>query len=146
MDPKTNEVVGTVQKDTPDTILLHGRLESGTTVSYSLRGGDAFPGQPPVVWEIYGEKGVIRMTNPASAIDIMHAGVDIQLQVFGKEAEKVELPKDDLSDLAHPAQNVGKIYEAYARGREGGEGGYPNWDKGYKMHELMEEMFTNSGF
>jgi len=146
MDPKTKEITSTEPKDTPDHILLQGRLSSGATISYSLRGGDAFPGQPTVVWEIYGEKGEIRITNPASTIDIVHAGIDIQLHVFGEDAEKVDIPEDELSSVPHPAQNVGRIYDAYAKGREGGEGGYPNWDKGFKMHELMEEMFTNSGF
>lgn len=147
MDPKTKKVVETVTKNTPDHIMLQGRLESGATVSYHLRGGDQFPSEPGVRWYIYGEKGEIRITNPSGCtIDIVHKGVEIKLHVFGQDPVDVELPDDELKDVEHPAQNVGRIYEAYAEGREGGEGGYPNWEEGFKRHKLMEEMFVENGF
>lgn len=137
--------VETVQKDTPDQILLQGRLQSGALLSYHLRGGEPFPGQPGVVWAIYGEKGEIRVTNPMAMLDMVHDGVSIKLHRFGeKEPQDVELPKDELADLAHPCQNVGRIYEAYAKGVEGGEDGYPNWKKAIARHEFMEEMWRRA--
>lgn len=111
-----------------------------------MRGGDPFPGEAAMVWEIYGDKGEIRITKKFSTFDVIHESIDIQLHVFGSEVRRVELPKDNLSDLAHPGQNIGKIYEAYAMGNEGGEGGYPTWSVGLKLHQLMEEMMVNSGF
>jgi len=139
----SEKVVETVTKNTPDHVYLHGIFKSGATVSYSLRGGDQFPNEPAVRWYIYGEKGEIRITNQASGLDIIEADLKIDLHVFGNDVEHVDLPKDDLSNLDHPAQNVGRIYEAYAQGKNES---YPDWNQGYKMHELMEEMFTKSGF
>jgi len=146
IDPQQDgKKVETVHKDTPDQILLQGRLESGALISYHLRGGAPFPGQEGVTWLIYGEKGEIRITSPHAPVDIMHKGISIKLHEFGqKEAQDLELPKDDMSELEHPGQNVGQIYEAYARGQEGGEGGYPNWEMGMKRHELIEEMWKRS--
>ena len=129
-----------IQKDTPDQVLLQGRFESGALFSYHLRGGDPFPSEPGLTWSIYGEKGEIRITNPITAVDISHQSVSIRLHEFGqKEAQVLELPEDELSDLPHPVQNVGRIYEAYAKGTAGG---YPDWEKGMKRHELIEEMWS----
>jgi len=75
-------------------------------------------------------------------LDIMHAGVQIKLREFGKkEVEEIEVPKDHMTDLAHPSQNVGRIYEAYAEGKEGG---YPDWKVAMRRHKLIEEMWRRS--
>ena len=146
IDPaRGGNVVETVQTDVADHILLQGGLESGALLSYHLRGGAPFAGQPGVIWTIYGEKGEVRITNPVTGLDITHEGLSINLHVFGeKEARPVELPKDDLSELAHPGQNVGRVYEAYASGKDGGPDGYPNWMLGLRRHELIEQIWKSA--
>ena len=143
MDPQQGgKVVETVQEDTPDQVLLQGRFaDSGAFFSYHLRGGEPFSGQPGLVWSIYGEKGEIRITNPLSVLDILHDDVKIMLHDFagGKEPREVEVPKDGMSDLAGTSENVGRIYEAYAR-----DANYPDWKDGMKRHELIEEMWKRS--
>ena len=137
-----DKVVETVQKDTPDQVLLQGRLDSGALISYHLRGGDPFPGEPGLTWSIYGEKGEIHITNPSCVLDIWHDGVSIKLHEFGqKDAQVLELADDDMSNLPHPSQNVGRIYEAYAK-RE--IGSCPDWKLGMKRHELIDEMWRRS--
>lgn len=175
LDPATKQVTQ-VPYNTPDQIMLLARLTSGCVLSYHLRGGDAFPGTPGMTWSIYGEKGEIRITNPMSPMDIMHAGCSISLQTFGpppampsppgmedRGHEVQDIPigseasgsepggseadgskADGLDTLPHPAQNVGRIYEAFAAGkrsREGEAGGYPGWDVAIRRHELIEEMW-----
>lgn len=141
VDDKDN-VVETVEKDTPDQVMFAGRLENGTLLSYHLRGGAPFADQPGVIWTIYGEKGEIKITNPMSLLDIVPAGINIQLQVFGKEGvEELKVPEDDMTSLKHPSQNVGRIYEAFAKGEVGT---YPDWKLAMKRHELMEEMWRRS--
>ena len=72
-------------------------------------------------------------------LDMAHEGVRIRLQVFGQEGvEDLVVGEDGMSGLPHPAQNVGRIYEAYAEGREGG---WPDWGLGMRRHELIEEMW-----
>lgn len=146
MDPgQGGKVVETRTKDTPDNIFIQGRFASGALFSYHIRGGEPFAGTPGVDFRIYGEKGEIRITNPVSVMDISHDGVQIKLQIFGKGGtENIELPKDALSDLPHPAQNVGREYEAYAAGNAGGDDGYPDWEVAMIRHRLMDDMFEKS--
>ncbi|CAD0097605.1 unnamed protein product [Aureobasidium mustum] len=133
------KVVGTIDKDTPDNIAMQGRFQSGPIFNYDLRSAAAFPGEPALRWTIVGEKGDILVTNPAAMFDITHEGVKIQLHESGKDkAEPIELPADDLANLKHPAQNVGRLYEAYAKGDTKG---YCDWNLALKRHELIEEMF-----
>jgi hypothetical protein len=58
-----------------------------------------------------------------------------------KEAEIVELEEDELSGLAHPAQNVGRLYEAYAKGETGL---YADWKVALRRHRFIDEMFGRS--
>lgn len=150
-DPKDpSKTVETIHnKDTPDQCLLQGRLEQNNAVlSYHLRCGGSFAGQPQAVWHIYGQKGEIRITNPsAGLLDIVHAGLKIELHEFGKgdkEATELKLPEDAESKLEHPSQNVGRIYEAYAAGKQGGDGGYPDWKLAMKRHEMIDEIFRRA--
>lgn len=146
IDPSQDgKEVDKLQKDTPEHVTLHGRLKSGAIFNYHLRGGPPFAGAEGLVWTIYGEKGEIRITSPASPIDISHDGVKIQLHVGGEEeARTLELEKDEMEALPDPAQSVGRIYLAYLEGKEGGEGGYPTWEMGFKVHELIEDMYRRS--
>merc|ERR1711939_505455 len=49
----------TYEKDTPDQMLLQGRLARSpeAVFSFHLRAGDRFIGAPGSVWRIYGPKG-----------------------------------------------------------------------------------------
>lgn len=139
---KKGEVVDTIDKDTPDNIMLQGRFKSGALVSYELRSASQFPGEPGVRWTIHGDKGEIQVTCPSGMFDINHEGVKIQLHELSKDkAETVELPSDDLSDLKHPSQNVGRLYDAYAKGDTKS---YSDWKLALQRHELIEEMFQRS--
>ncbi|KAI4720248.1 NAD(P)-binding protein [Aureobasidium sp. EXF-10727] len=133
------KVVGTITKDTPDNIAMQGRFKSGTLLNYDLRSAAPFPGEPGLRWTINGEKGEILVTNPSAMFDITHDGVKIQLHETGKDnAETINIPSDNLSDLKHPSQNVGRLYEAYAKGDTKS---YCDWKLALRRHELIEEMF-----
>ncbi|CAD0097192.1 unnamed protein product [Aureobasidium vineae] len=133
------KVVDTITKDTPDNIAMQGRFKSGTLLNYDLRSAAPFPGEPGLRWTINGEKGEILVTNPSAMFDITHDGVKIQLHEAGKDnAETIDLPSDNLSDLKHPSQNVGRLYEAYAKGDTKS---YCDWKLALRRHELIEEMF-----
>lgn len=62
---------------------------------------------------------------------------------------ELTLPKDAFSDLMQGgSKNVGRIYDAYARGKvldeKKGWDGYPDWKMAMKRHELIEEMWRRS--
>jgi hypothetical protein len=133
------KVVDTITKDTPDNISMQGRFKSGTLLNYGLRSAAPFPGEAGMRWIINGDKGEILVTCPSAMFDINHEGVKIQLhELSNDKAENIELPSDSLADLKHPSQNVGRLYEAYAKGDTKS---YCDWNLALKRHELIEEMF-----
>lgn len=134
------EIVETVKMTTPDHVLFQGRLESGALISWAYRSGRAFPGESNASWEIYGEQGAIMYKGPMAMSDIVNGGVTIQVHEFAKqEAETLALPEDYMSDLSDPVQNVGRIYEAYAKGLDGS---YPDWKLAMKRHKLIQQVWS----
>lgn len=140
IDPtRGTAVIDTIAKDCPDNIHLQGRFSDGTLLTYQLRAGPAFPGEPGCRWLINGTKGDILITNPRGVFDIEHEGIKIQYRKSGENtAEEVMLEEDEVSGLQHPAQNVGRIYEAFAN-REVGR--YADWKTAMRRHRLIDEMF-----
>lgn len=145
------KITDTISTTTPDEIFLQGKLVSGALLTYHLEGGSPFPGEPGLRWHIIGDKGELMITNPVAVVDIMHSGAKILLSENGEpklqhpmqqdkapDPVEIEVPADSLTDLKHPAQNVGRLYEAYADGKTDM---YPDWNVGLKRHELMEELF-----
>lgn len=49
---------------------------------------------------------------------------------------------EKLKDVA-AAQNVARLYEAFAEGKRdsGDEGYYPDWEEAVKRHKLIDEMY-----
>ncbi|KAI5239331.1 hypothetical protein E4T43_06806 [Aureobasidium subglaciale] len=84
MDPSQGgKIVDSVRKDCPDNIRLQGRFESGALVTYQLRAGEAFPGEPGCRWLIHGDEGDILVTDPRGCFDIEHEGVVIKYRKAG---------------------------------------------------------------
>lgn len=152
MSAAEKKVDETFTTTAPDKVILTGKLTSGALLTYHMEGGAPFPGEPGLKWRIVGDKGEIQITNPVFTMDIMHMGAKIMYLEYGEpklvhpmqpgqtppEAVEIEVPKDSMSEMKPPAQNVGRLYEAYADGKTDM---YPDWSLGLKRHELMEEMF-----
>ena len=144
-DPKNPEkgAMEIITATSPDQVFLQGRLQSEALLTYHLEGGKPFPGQPALQWHIVGDKGELFVTNPVALMDIMHGGVKVLLKEGGsKVASEVELPADAAVDnLKHPAQNVGRLYEAFAN-RETEL--YADWKLARVRHELINEIYERS--
>lgn len=133
------KVVETIESDTPDEVMLQGRFLSGALLSYHLKGGKPFPGEPALRWHIVGDKGEVMITNPVGAMDIVFAGAKVMFREHGSdEATEISVPEDEMSKTAHPVQGVARLYEAYADGQKNR---YPDWTVGMKRHALMDELF-----
>ncbi|RDW71653.1 hypothetical protein BP5796_07687 [Coleophoma crateriformis] len=125
-------------KDTPDQIMLQGRLVSGALISVHMRGGRNFPGAPGMEWRIYGSTGEIRVVCPGH---FLHMGfpkdtpdkttekftypgdgeffMDMKFEVHDfatGEVEAIEIDQDEWDDLRREAQNPARVYEAYRKG------------------------------
>ncbi|KAF2099742.1 NAD-P-binding protein [Rhizodiscina lignyota] len=143
IDRATNEVV---EKDRPkntfDQMIVQGRLQSNSdpkpVLSYHMRGGDAFPSDPKLIWRVYGSTGEIQVTASGPSLSVGYP--DTELKLFDAESEKVEeveLEKSDFFDsLPLLGRNIGRLYEAFADGK----GGYPDFEHALKRHRLLDEM------
>ncbi|KAG9693187.1 NAD-binding Rossmann fold oxidoreductase family protein, partial [Aureobasidium melanogenum] len=139
MDPaQGGKITESVKKECPDNILLQGRFESGTLMSYQMCAGKAFPGESGCRWLINGDKGDILLTSPRGCFDIEHIGIEIKYRKADQEeAETVALPEDKLSGLEQPAQNIGRLYDAYAKGNTVM---YADWRDALKIHKFIDEL------
>lgn len=141
-DPSTpdNEVIGTITATSPDHVSIQGRLQSDALLTYHLEGGEPFPGEPGLNWHIVCEEGELLITNPTGLMDVVHVGAKIMLKKAGsKTASEVEFLADtDVDKLQHPAQNVGRLYEAFADKKSEL---YADWKLALRRHELLDEIY-----
>lgn len=153
-DPATQEIVDEAVSDVPDFILINGRLQESETVrkdavlSLNLRRGNPFPGETPLVWQINGEKGAIRILSPTSALITIGTPNDPQvfevLDYATGNVDKVEWEFEDWQlELPHPARNIGAIYEEYAAAKESGATPrYATFDQALKRHQQLDEPIS----
>jgi len=131
-------------KNTPDQILLQGRLERhpAAVFSFHLRAGDKFINTPGSIWKIYGTKGEL-------VVEFLSAGPQIgaaqSMRFSNSTTGKVEEISVDeggkeWTDLPTQGQNIGRLYEAYAGGQP-----YGDFELALKRHELLDEFWA-SGF
>ncbi|KAK6429983.1 hypothetical protein LTR95_013865 [Oleoguttula sp. CCFEE 5521] len=136
-DPKdpTKSIQRTIKTDTPDQIFLQGQLASDALLTFHMEGGEPFPGEPALRWHIVGETGELLKYSDRVQGDKSGFLSDKPQSV---PVTELEVPKDALSKVRGVAENVGRLYEAFA---DGEEGMYADWEVGLRRHELMEEMF-----
>jgi predicted dehydrogenase len=128
-------------KTSDDTIFLTGTLSSGVPLSFSLRGGKPFPGEPGMDWTIHGEKGTIRITSPSPFVQVGYEGMKIEVQEGeGDKVEVVEVPGDEFDGYGHPARNVGRVYKEFKEGKIN-----CSFEDAVERHALIEGMYRENG-
>jgi predicted dehydrogenase len=153
----TSEKMEQVDKDTPDQILLIGRLDRGhasrpAMLSFHLRAGSRAKDTPGATWRIYGEAAEL-VVEFASAGPQIGQAKRIEIHRFAgpagaattraaQEVEDVRVDEggNDWTDLPVPGQNIGRLYEAFATGRE-----VPGWDVAMRRHGLIDEFWSSGG-
>jgi hypothetical protein len=146
-------------KDTPDQIMVQGRLESGAVISAHMRGGRNFPGAPGMEWRIYGRTGEIRVVCPGH---FLHMGfpndtadkkvekftfpgdgdffmdMKFELHDFATgQVEAIKIDSDEWDALRREAQNPARVYEAY---RKGDMEYYATFEEALKMHRFIDTI------
>lgn len=126
------------KKDVPDQVMFHSKTSSGALFSFYLRGGQPFPGTPALEWRIHGSTGEIRITSPATFLNVGHpeSRIEVHDQKTGR-VEVVEPLEDELGHLGLQARNIGRMYEAYARGEEGKY----DFEHAVERHRFLDELF-----
>ncbi|KAF2160888.1 hypothetical protein M409DRAFT_70181 [Zasmidium cellare ATCC 36951] len=133
-----------VKRETPDHVLLQGKLANGALIDAALRGGPAFKDTPGFVWNIYGEKGEIEVSAPGVVLNVgFGPAVSVKLHDHQKDTvEVVDWKVDDENEkLPIPSQNVGRLYEAFAEGKKQE---YADWEEAVERHRLLEKMVENT--
>lgn len=141
-DWNTRNYVETIKKDTPDEIMLQARLATGPVVSMHLRGGRPPPLEPNCLWRIFGSKGEIDVESDSLMLNVKTEGVKLRLhdQETG-EVEEITVDKDGLEDLPQPAQNIGRVYEAFAKGDP--KGVLVSFEDAFRRHVIIEKMLEH---
>ncbi|EON69207.1 hypothetical protein W97_08466 [Coniosporium apollinis CBS 100218] len=138
IDKGTGKIVETFTKDAPDQVLVQGHLESGALLSFHLRGGKPFAGEPSILWRVYGEKGEIQVTGSSAMLNIGAPDTTVKIHNFESgDVETLEVGKDDFSSLPQPAQNIARCYEAFA---DGEKENIVDFKAAALRHALIEEM------
>jgi predicted dehydrogenase len=138
-DP-SRKVVRTVKRETHDQVLLQGHFESGALLSYHLHGGKPIGPGEGLNWRILGEKGEVSVT--ASGTWLQCGYPDSKIRLFDNRSEKIEeilIPQDEWDNLPLPAQNVARLYEAFADGRTDE---FPDWSHAIQRHKMIDEMYS----
>jgi predicted dehydrogenase len=141
IDRKTNTLVETVLKDTPDQFMIQGTLTSGALLSFHLRGGKPFPPGPQFLWRIYGEKGEIEVTASGALLNVGYDDTKVLLhdQLTG-QVETIEIAKDEWDDLPLQAKNIARLYEAF---RKGESEGVVDFESTVRRHALIEDIYEH---
>ncbi|ORY66047.1 uncharacterized protein BCR38DRAFT_429083 [Pseudomassariella vexata] len=137
-DPE-RKVVRTVERETHDQVMLQGHFESGALLSYHLHGGKAIAPGEGLHWRILGDRGELSVTASGTMLQIGYP--DVKIRLFDNRTggiEEVQVLRDEWDDLPMPAQNVARLYEAFADGRKED---HPDWDAAVRRHRLIEEMY-----
>ena len=136
-----DEVIETVTSNVADHIMLHGTLISGAPLSVIFRRGQAFKGDPSLTWLIHGEKGEVKLTAAAVAMQASDDGISIAVHDFGKdEVENVPWIRP-FENLPGRARNVAELYEAYA---DGNKQRYPDFTHAVLRHAQIDQVLRNS--
>lgn len=129
-----------IPSNVPDQILLQGLLASSNApISLHFRGGKPFPGTPGVEWRVQGEDGELRLTSPTMGLNIGNPDAKLEFYDAGKgTVEVLEVEKDEWDELPLPAQNIGRVYEAYRKGQW-----YPDFKWGIQRHEIIQKVWDS---
>ncbi|PNP37668.1 hypothetical protein TGAMA5MH_10436 [Trichoderma gamsii] len=150
VDLSTSEVVGTIQSDVPDLVVLIASMAESTTVLdgatllVRYRRGPPFKGEPAFVWSINCEKGEIRLVSPggpALQLNVYSEPVTIEVHDFATdEVKPIEWNWTDYQlELPEDARTTAAWYEAYAAGTESDAATFHN---ALHRHEQLDKWLN----
>ncbi len=152
LDASFNVVEPAHPNNTPEHIFVHGVLQGDIPFTFQARGGPPFKDTPTFDWRIYCQRGEIRVFGDqhlwlaggikVQAFDFVAKTVkDVDLDTFTKENDK-----DDVAlrfGLDAPADNVARLYEAFATGDTDK---YLDFKQSLKWAEFIQDAYTANGF
>lgn len=105
-----------VRSTSPDQIAIAGALRGGAVASIHIRGGRTI--DAPLVWEIQGTDGTLRVTSPRGYLHWWPLKIEIA-KTRAERFQVVETPEHFFSSVTRPGegmhQNVAYLYADFAR-------------------------------
>jgi predicted dehydrogenase len=127
--------------DTHDQVMIQGTLVSGAVLAFTIRSGAPFKGAPGLEWNIYGEKGEIRVKGPLAHVQ-MFGTTSIELFETDRDiVGNIELKKGTFEEMIPTHRNVARLYEAIAAGEKSV---LCDFEGAVKRHELIEELYNQN--
>ncbi|KAM0424169.1 hypothetical protein ACHAPT_010538 [Fusarium lateritium] len=147
-DLDTNEIIETIKSDVPDLIFATGTLKESETsqkdasVLLRFRRGQPFPGEPPLVFTINGEKGEIRLkAEGGTGLHANSYSAPVIIEVDDFETGKVEQVawqwENWQEELPVVSRSVAAVYERFA---EGTKEGLVSFDDALFRHEQLNGL------
>lgn len=125
-------VMKTIRRTTADHITMSGLLAGGAHSSATVHGRGPLAGEPALLWQIEGDKGVIDVRGESAFAVSMSGGVTMKLHGFASgEVRDVHF----VEDRPGPPGNIGRLYEAFAERQE-----YPDWKWAVKRHAWVDAL------
>lgn len=128
------------KKTSDDTIFITGTLSSSIPISFSLRGGSPFKGQPGLDWRIAGSEGEIKVTAAGPFVQVGYPDTKIEVHDFASDKVEEVRFEEDLADLPQAARNVGRVYKAFAEGKNN-----CSFEDAVEKHRLIAQMYKENG-
>jgi predicted dehydrogenase len=143
----TGEVVNpSAPKNTPDTILTNGKLQSGAAASVTVRKTTKPVDELGLRWLISGTKGEIEVTMKEAHLQQAPPGRRIRLRKGKDEVEVFEFDKVEepgyISNVAQTGINTARLYEDIATGKDG----FADFEQACRLHRLLHKMVKESGY
>jgi predicted dehydrogenase len=149
-DATTNEIINRVTTNVPDITFATGTLKESQTVqkdaavSIRFRRGQPFPGEPPLIITINGEKGEIRLRGSGgTALGAAGYSKPVTIEVHDFETDTVEEVEwkwqawQEENGIPIIGRSIAAIYEQFSNGREEG---LVSFGKALERHEQLEGM------
>ncbi|KAF4983546.1 hypothetical protein FZEAL_1081 [Fusarium zealandicum] len=150
-DTSTNQIIKTVKSDVPDVIFAVGTIaesetaQRGASVSVRFRRGAPFPGEPPLLWTINGEKGEIRLkVMGGTALHASSYSGPVTTEVHNFETDKVEEISWGWDDWQEEIPIIGRCVAAvYDRFAEGHHEGLASFSDALFRHEQLNGLLRD---
>jgi hypothetical protein len=149
-DTESGDITETVSTDVPDITFATGTLPSSPTVqkdaavSIRFRRGQPFPGEPPLLITINGEKGEIRLRSyGGTALNASAYDKAVIVEVHDFETDKVEEVEwkwhawQEENDIPIIGRSIAAVYDRFA---DGETEGLVTFGEALKRHEQLEGM------
>ncbi|VUC25113.1 unnamed protein product [Clonostachys rosea] len=135
------------KKNTPDHILVQGRLKSGAVASIAYRWCylQEAVGNVGFRWIISGTEGELEITADQGQWQMNSSDRKLKLRLRGKPEEEVDFSVADagfVQSMASFGQNSGRILNAFAHGDEAL---YADFSSAVQTHKLLDEILKKSG-